>query len=368
MFPLELPFATQFYLDLYVVTFVVHLLLMFYVFAGTFHLAVFGDAESTTAAGRINETVRDWLPFALSAAITAGIAPLLFIQLLYQFDYYTANVLLSHRWMSILPILIVAFYGLYLLKMKLFVKTRPWLDRLIACFVFLCILYVGYTFSENHLLSVQSKTVWASHYASGRIFYWTSEILPRVATILGQAFSSTAIVWYWQISMQQRQKQQEIPQELPRRLAYLSTIGLIISLVAFIYYCLAVSKNWYPGNSTDEASQLLKQPYIYLYVCGLLFQIWWWSTITIDPQRISFASWFLAGSSALTLLMGAMVREQYRVSRIVTDNLLQLHQHHLMAEGKWLFLAFTIINTLLICWLIYVTRKAIHASVQQTKR
>ena len=41
--------------------------------------------------------LRDWLPFVLSAAITAGIAPLLFVQILYQRAFYTANLLLFNR-------------------------------------------------------------------------------------------------------------------------------------------------------------------------------------------------------------------------------------------------------------------------------
>ena len=58
------------------------------------------------------------MPFMLSAAIMAGVATALIVQASYRHNFYTANLLLFHRWMAILPVLIVGFYLLYLLKSK----------------------------------------------------------------------------------------------------------------------------------------------------------------------------------------------------------------------------------------------------------
>ncbi len=65
---------------------------------------------------RVAEIVRDRLPFMLGCGITAGVAPLLFVQLLYQQRFYTANLLLGPRWLAVVPALIVGFYALYLAK------------------------------------------------------------------------------------------------------------------------------------------------------------------------------------------------------------------------------------------------------------
>ena len=62
------------------------------------------------------KVVRDWLPAVLGLAITTGIAPLLFVQILYKRQFYTANLLLFNRFMLLLPALIVAYYMLYLVK------------------------------------------------------------------------------------------------------------------------------------------------------------------------------------------------------------------------------------------------------------
>ena len=64
----------------------------------------------------ISKVVCDWLPAILGLAITAGIAPLLFVQILYKHQFYTANLLLFNRFMLLLPALIVAYYMLYLVR------------------------------------------------------------------------------------------------------------------------------------------------------------------------------------------------------------------------------------------------------------
>ena len=52
----------------------------------------------------------------LGLAITTGIATLLFLQILYKREFYTANLLLFNRFMLLLPALIFAYYMLYLIK------------------------------------------------------------------------------------------------------------------------------------------------------------------------------------------------------------------------------------------------------------
>ena len=91
-FPFGFPFATGFYLVCYVLTMVLHVFFMNYVLAGSAYVAttrVFarrGEPGTTKTAYHV---LLDWLPFSLSAAITAGVAPLLFLQVLYQHGFYT---------------------------------------------------------------------------------------------------------------------------------------------------------------------------------------------------------------------------------------------------------------------------------------
>ena len=144
IFPFEYPLPTAFYLFWYVLTLVIHVVFMNYVLGGITYLGL------SSLAGRPNRNqlalmLRDWMPFAIGVAITAGVAPLLFIQILYQKAFYTANLLLFHRWMIILPILIVGFYLTYLLKAKK-VADWPYAVRVLlglasfACFAFMFVI------------------------------------------------------------------------------------------------------------------------------------------------------------------------------------------------------------------------------------
>ncbi len=55
-----------------------------------------------------------FLPFSLSMAMTLGIAPLLFVQVLYGNFFYTANILMGYVWLGLLVLMIMNFYLLYL--------------------------------------------------------------------------------------------------------------------------------------------------------------------------------------------------------------------------------------------------------------
>ena len=77
-FPFGLPAPTAFYLVLYLATLMVHIAFMNYVLAGSATLAV-ELALRRSKESPVSAILRDWMPFMLSAAITAGIAPLLFL-------------------------------------------------------------------------------------------------------------------------------------------------------------------------------------------------------------------------------------------------------------------------------------------------
>ena len=69
------------WLALYLLTFALHAVFVSYVAAGTVYALM---AALRGSADPIAARTRDWLPFMLGAGITAGVGPLLFLQLLYQ--------------------------------------------------------------------------------------------------------------------------------------------------------------------------------------------------------------------------------------------------------------------------------------------
>ena len=100
IFPIGLPHPTAVYVTLFLLTFVLHQAFMHYVLAGRLYLtwATIRQGRTTHLTEQsLAATLRDWMPFLLSAALTAGVAPLLFIQILYQYQVSTANLVLWWR-------------------------------------------------------------------------------------------------------------------------------------------------------------------------------------------------------------------------------------------------------------------------------
>ncbi len=53
------------------------------------------------------------LPVTMAFSITTGVAPLLFVQVLYGPFFYTASTFVAWSWISVVPVLIVGYYALY---------------------------------------------------------------------------------------------------------------------------------------------------------------------------------------------------------------------------------------------------------------
>jgi len=106
---------------LLVFTFVLHALFMNLALGGTL-LAMIAQL---TSGGR-REDYRSVLAhrlmgvnsYGISLAITTGIAPLLFVQLLYQQYFYTATILIGWIWFLVVVMLIVGYYAAYAYKFR----------------------------------------------------------------------------------------------------------------------------------------------------------------------------------------------------------------------------------------------------------
>jgi hypothetical protein len=104
---------------LLVFTFFLHLLFMNLTLGGTLLAAV----AHMTSGGRLDDP-RTVLArrlvgintYAISLTITTGVAPLLFIQVLYQQYFYTATILIGTVWMTLLVLLMAGYYAVYVYK------------------------------------------------------------------------------------------------------------------------------------------------------------------------------------------------------------------------------------------------------------
>jgi hypothetical protein len=222
------------WLALYLVTFALHAVFVSYVAAGTGYALV---AALRRSADPIAARTRDWLPFMLGAGITAGVAPLLFVQLLYQRRFYTANLLLGPRWGAVVPALIVGFYALYLAKASER-RQRLALGVGLACFGF-----VAWSWTELHLAMLDDPA-WRAMYAAGTRFYLDLAVVPRLITWLGAMLALFATVSVWPAAPGER-----------RRIAGLALVGLTVCAVTSAV-TIAIRRDFDPAHGWSYATAL----------------------------------------------------------------------------------------------------------------
>jgi hypothetical protein len=353
-FPFGFPGPTAFYLTLYVVTMVVHVAFMNYVLAGTAWIAWDALTRRRPEVPEPVAVLRDWMPLMLSGAITAGIAPLLFIQILYKPNFYTANLLLSHRWMSILPVLVVGFYALYLLKTD-WLKRHGWVLNAAAGLIpFLCVGYVGYSWTENHLLSLRGEGQWAEFYGSGRLVFFDLEMVPRLLVWAFGSLTTLALILGWQLGYRRRFRPETNGTSLIARLHNLAGIGIILSVIAAIIARQLTPPELFSGVVS------LDWPYFAAAVAGILLQLVAWSLLRRN-EYFNFI-WLMLASAGwlLTVVSATSCREIVRLNALGGEYLEKLYPHHARAAevgGLGWFLFFFILNAGLIALCFVLVRR-----------
>jgi hypothetical protein len=355
-FPFGLPLPTAFYMVLYVVTLAIHVAFMNYVLSGTAALAIAFFRSRGRGLSDSMLLLKDWMPLMLSGAITAGIAPLLFLQILYKREYYTANLLLFNRWMSILPILIIGFYALYLLKSKWLSRRSPWLICLVGLVPILCIAFTGYTWTENNLLSVRDSQYWGEFYATKSQVYSEAQLVPRLLVWAVGSIPTMILILSWQHLYHTSGS--------PRILSRVAMLGLILTSGAAAWYYLAT-------NDTTRSAFIspMALPYFAIACLGLAIQMAGWFMVG-KKAKFEWKSLLVPTSGSLLTILGMTVcREVVRISTLGKERFEALYPIHAEAFDKGgflLFLGFFTLNAALIGFVFWLVRHRTRPDWQTT--
>ncbi|MFH1215076.1 MAG: hypothetical protein V1706_01095 [Pseudomonadota bacterium] len=100
------------------------------------------------------------LPPAIAITINFGVAPLLFLQVLYGQFIYTSSVLMAVYWLAVIPMLIAAYYLAYIFKYR---QATMQLGRMaISGAVTLLFLIIAFIFTNN-LTLMQRPDAWSDY-------------------------------------------------------------------------------------------------------------------------------------------------------------------------------------------------------------
>lgn len=147
----------QFFLLL---TFPLHLLLM-NALLGSSALALHAHFKGTQTSRALAYELAKVIPLVVALTVNFGVAPLLFLQVLYGHFVYASSILMGLFWILIIPVLLLAYYATYWYDFKFAALGRSGL--LVLGFAWLCFLAIGFLFSNNMTLMLTPE-VWSAYF------------------------------------------------------------------------------------------------------------------------------------------------------------------------------------------------------------
>ena len=189
--PAPLPGPPWLFHILWVLTFFIHLLFVNTVLGGSLLAAFAGLAPS----GR-NDTRRCFVEinaWAISLAITFGIAPLLFMQVLLGRFFYSATILVGWAWLGMLGLLTVGYYLNYVAKFRLRAGKDAGAVLAVEAVCFLAIAMIQVAVNLLHMQPARWSAVGADAWAA----LTDPSFLPRFGHFVFAAVSMAGAVLAW---------------------------------------------------------------------------------------------------------------------------------------------------------------------------
>jgi hypothetical protein len=147
----------QFFLLL---TFFLHILLM-NVMLGTAFIAFVSHFRRNAQTAPCTEVISGNLPFTIAFAVNFGVAPLLFVQVLYGHLIYASSILMAVFWLSIVALLAGAYALAYVYKYRYAQLGSSHL--LVSGLITLLLLAIAFFFANNISL-MQAPTSWTRYF------------------------------------------------------------------------------------------------------------------------------------------------------------------------------------------------------------
>ena len=276
--PLPAPFWV--FKLLLVVTFYLHILAMNFMLGGAaLALLARWRQKGNQFGSRIFFDVAKKVPILMAATISLGIAPLLFVQVLYGQYFYTSSILMAWPWFLVLVFLIATYYGFYFVSYR--GERRPRAAGRVMLFSTTLVLIIGFIYTNNLTLS-QVPAHWAQKY-----------------------FSSTA---GWDLNLSE-------PTLLPRYLHFMTAAvavgGLYLVLIA-----------WTKWKQDQEYARAIFQlgGKAFLYATMAQFVIGFWFLFSLpkalrmvfmgaDPLTTSLLCFGIVGALVSIFLMSAALKK-----------------------------------------------------------
>lgn len=158
--PDTIPAPWEFFQLLLILTFFAHLVFM-NAMLGSAMIALVREMRAQPNDPPPCRDIAGKLPYTIAFAVNFGVAPLLFLQVLYGHFIYTSSILMGVYWLSIIGLLILAYYSAYLYKMA---GDLPATSRKRALVTSLVLLLTIAFFFVNNITLMQTPQIWTAYF------------------------------------------------------------------------------------------------------------------------------------------------------------------------------------------------------------
>jgi hypothetical protein len=158
--PDAIPVAWGWFQLLLLLTLFCHILLM-NVMVGTTFIALINHLGCNGGSTPCTAEISQKLPFTIAFAVNFGVAPYLFLQVLYGHFLYVSSILMAVSWLSIVALLICAYYLSYVYKYK---YTKMAESRVLVCGLTTLLFLVIAFFFVNNMTLMQLPSAWSRYF------------------------------------------------------------------------------------------------------------------------------------------------------------------------------------------------------------
>ncbi|NCC24501.1 MAG: hypothetical protein EOM25_04755 [Deltaproteobacteria bacterium] len=195
---LPIPVAWGWFYGFLFLTFTLHLLVM-NIMLGSSIIALVHHARGKVDTEPLTVDISKKLPFTIAFAVNFGVAPLLFLQVLYGQFLYTSSVLMASYWLAVVGLVIVAYLAAYLYDFKY--SSLGALKTALLLTATLCLLATAFIYTNNMTLMLTPEA-WVDYFdrPGGNILNLGDRtLLPRylhfVVASMAMAGLFMAMVW-----------------------------------------------------------------------------------------------------------------------------------------------------------------------------
>lgn len=313
--PLPLPAPPWLAWFLEVLTFLLHLVAMNLLLGGTILAVASRRAVASPDGARHRAFLAfftRYAPILVAATVSLGVAPLLLTQVLYGRLFFTSSVLMAWLWLAVVPILIVAYYGTYLLAYRGEAAGRP--APALGALVAILFMSIAFLYVSNMSLMLRHDTFVGAFRASGRGFQTNlgdPTFVPRYLHILlgavavaAAALSGLGLVW--------RRRDAELGRWALRRGALWFGIATGINFAVGLWFLFVQPEDrlLYLIGGSKWAATLLA-----LGILGALGALAV-TPIALQAEHADRPLRGLFASLGLTLVAMVLLRDQVRVSAL----------------------------------------------------